>query len=204
MTRRTFILLAAGLTLGAATPVRAHHILGLPHYEYKDNYPQAPVLEYPAQTGPYDVLLSAYPGRPVPGEPASVVVYIKDRETGAPYGTPVSLRVRTQGAFGEGREILPPTRRAPTTNQFKYTVTFPEAGEYIVELTVDVEGQVEVIPFLMVAGDPRAPATVPLLVAAGLALLVIAVRAVKIKRARRQSHRARAEAQPRAAWRRTP
>ena len=52
-----------------ASSAAAHHILGLPHYSYKENYPQAPTLEYPAFTGPYDILLTSYPGKPVPQEP---------------------------------------------------------------------------------------------------------------------------------------
>lgn len=177
-------------------PAHAHHILGLPHYAYKDNFPQAPVLEYPANVGPYHVLLTSYPGRPVPGEATSVVFYITETASGAPYLTPVSLRVSTQATFGSNREIVPPTVHEPTLNQFKYTVTFPEAGEYTVELTMDVDGRTEVIPFLVVAGNPRAPATVPLTVGAGLILLVVVVRAVKRKQARRAEAAASGAPQP--------
>ena len=60
-----------------ASSAAAHHILGLPHYSYKENYPQVPVLEYPATTGPYEVLLVCYPGKPNPGEPANLVFDIK-------------------------------------------------------------------------------------------------------------------------------
>ena len=44
----------------------AHHILGLPHYSYKENYPQVPTLEYPATSGPYDILMtSSWPRPPI-------------------------------------------------------------------------------------------------------------------------------------------
>lgn len=185
--RRIILLLCGGLPLLFASPAWAHHILGLPHYAYKDNFPQAPVLEYPAQAGPYDLLLSSYPGRPVPGESASVVFYITETATGAPYLIPVSVRVLTQATFGRDREIIPPSVHEHTLNQFKYTFTFPDAGEYVVELTMDVEGTPEVIPFLMVVGDPTAPALVPLTVIGGLTLLAVVVRAIKRKRARRKA-----------------
>lgn len=175
------------LTLTMSAPVEAHHILGVPHYAYKDNFPQVPVLEYPAQAGPYDVLLSAYPGKPVPGEAASLVFYMTVRATGLPYLTPVSVRVLTAATFGTGREIMAPAVHEHTLNQFKYTVTFPEDGEYVVELTMDVEGTPEVIPFLLVAGNPRSPVAVPLGVGAGLLFLAIIVRALKLKRARREA-----------------
>ena len=200
-TMRTILgVVAVMAAFALAAPAWAHHIIGLPHYAYKDNYPQAPVLEYPATTGPYDVLLTSYPGRPEPAEVANIVIYIKDRETGEPYLTPISLRIETQAMFGRGREILPATPRDQITNQFKYGITFPSAGEYIVELTMDVEGQTEVIPFLMVAGNPRAPATVPLALAGGLGLFFIVVRAIKLKRARR-ARAAGATEQPAAASR---
>ena len=153
------------------------------------------MLEYPAQTGPYDVLLTSYPGRPEPGEVANVVIYIKNRNTGEPYLTPVSLRVETQATFGRGHEIMPPTRREQSTNQFKYSIEFPYAGEYIVELSMDVEGQTEVIPFLLVAGNPRAPLLVPGMIAGGLTGLFIVVRAIKRKRDRR-ARAAEAKQQP--------
>lgn len=49
--------------------------------------------------------------------------------------------------------VQPPTEHEPSTNQHKYFVTFPNS-ECIAELTLDVEGKAEVIPFLMVAGRP--------------------------------------------------
>lgn len=186
MRRRAFTGLLVAAALLTTTPAFAHHILGLPHYAYKENYPQAPVLEYPAQSGPYDILLTSYPGRPEIGERAHLVVYIRNRTTGEPYRQPISLRVHEDVPFGQGREILPPTAREHTANQFKYGITFPKAGEYIVELSMDVEGLPEVIPFLMVAGNPRAPITIPLLVGGGLVAFGITIRAIKRKRARRQ------------------
>lgn len=164
----------------------AHHILGLPHYSYKENYPQAPTLEYPATTGPYDVLMTSFPGRPVPGEPTSIAFYIKDRNTGLPYELPVSVRVLKTATFGANTVIMEPLIHEPTGNQHKYVVTFPEDGEYIAELTMDVEGKPEVIPFLMIAGEPTATKSVVIAMGAGLGVFLVIVRAVKLKRDRRR------------------
>lgn len=178
--------LALAILLLWPASASAHHILGLPHYSYKENYPQAPTLEYPATTGPYDVLMTSYPGMPVPGEPATIAFYIKNRQTGLPCDKPVTVRVLQTFTFGANREILPSTARQPFDNQHKYTVTFPEDGEYVVELTMDVEGQTEVIRFAMVAGNPTA--TTSILVGLGIAFLlfVVTVRAIKKKRQRRR------------------
>lgn len=174
------------LVLLALLPTRAgaHHILGLPHYSYKENYPQAPTLEYPATTGPYDVLMTSFPGQPVPSERTTIAFYIKDRNTGLPYDRPVSLRVLQTATFGANAVIQGPTIHEPTTNQHKYFVTFPQDGEFIAELTMDVEGKPEVIPFLMIVGRPSAAKSIVIAAAIGLAAFLLAVRAVRIKRNR--------------------
>ncbi|RMF70945.1 MAG: 4Fe-4S binding protein [Planctomycetota bacterium] len=175
------------LLLLALLPARAeaHHILGLPHYSYSENYPQNPTFEYPAQTGPYDVVLTCYPGRPNPGEPANLSFYIKNRNTGAPYTPPVVVRVLQTFTFGRNREILPPTSVEPFEVTHQLSATFPETGEYVVELKMDVEGKPEVIPFALTVGDETATASVLVAAGTGLALFLIIVRAIKIKQRRR-------------------
>ena len=164
--------------------VSAHHILGLPHYSYKDNYPQAPTLEYPATTGPYDPLLTSYPGNPVPNQRANLAFYIKDRHRDTPYDRPVSVRVLKTSTFGRNHVIVPASAVEPFDQLHKLAVQFPDDGEYIVELTMQVEGQAEVIPFLMVAGKPSASRSVIIAVVISLALFVVIVRTIKIKRDR--------------------
>jgi hypothetical protein len=168
-----------------AGPARAHHILGLPHYSYKENYPQVPTLEYPATTGPYDVLLTSYPGIPNPGDAASVTIYIKNRKTEQAYAQPVQVRVLQTFTFGRNREVLAPTRVVPLDQTHKFNATFPEDGEYVVELSMQVEGQTEVIPFLVLAGEPSATSSILVALAIGLLLFVVVIRAIAIKRKRR-------------------
>ncbi len=164
----------------------AHHILGLPHYSYKENYPQRPTLEYPATTGPYDVLFTSYPGVPVPGEPANLAFYIKDRESKRVYDEPLTIRVLRTATFGDNELILPSTTRTPFDHEYKLHMTFPIDGEYIVELSMSVEGRVEVIPFLMIAGEPGAAGSIAAASAIGLVLVLVGVRAIQKKRRRRQ------------------
>lgn len=178
-----FIMLA--LICTAPPSASGHHILGLPHYSYKENFPQAPTLEYPATSGPYDILLTSYPGKPIPGQPATVSFYVKNRETDEPYDRPITMRVLQTFTFGESKVIESPVISEPFMQPHKVTVTFPEDGEYVVELTMEVEGKPEIIPFIMTAGEPSAVTSV--LIATGLFLVVfvVTVRAIKIKRARR-------------------
>lgn len=149
-----------------AKPAHGHHILGLPHYSYKENYPQRPTLEYPATTGPYDVLFTSYPGVPIPGEPANLAFYIKNGSTGAVYVQTVKLRVLETSTFGANSVVLPETDVPCFDNEHKVQCVFPLDAEYIVELSLEVEGRVEVIPFLVVAGSPTALTSVALAVAA--------------------------------------
>ncbi len=170
-------LMATGSALG-------HHVLGLPHYSYKENYPQRPTLEYPATTGPYDVLLTSYPGAPVPGEPANLAFYIKNRLTGEVYDRPVAARILQTSTFGDNVIVMESTTRTPFDNEYKFYATMPTEGEYVVELSLPVEGRVEVIPFLLVVGNPTAAASFVVVGAFLLVIVLVAVRAIQVKRRR--------------------
>lgn len=182
---RSVVFLGISLFIVFSSPAWAHHILGLPHYSYKENYPQTPTLEYPAQSGPYHILMTCYPGKPVPGESANLAIYIKDMEQDQPYTQPITVRVLQTFTFGRSRDILP-ARIVPFYEQpHEVTVTFPTDGEYIVELTLEVEGKLEVIPFLMVAGEPTATLSVLAGTGGFLAVFFIVIRAIRIKVRRR-------------------
>lgn len=182
-------LFAILVVLVCAKPAAAHHILGLPHYSYKENYPQRPTLEYPATTGPYDILLMSYPGHPKPGKPANLAFYIKNRETNAVYAAPVTVRILRTSTFGDSTVVMPSTERRPFDNEHKFQFAFPDDGEYVVELSVDVEGKREVIPFLMVAGEPTATTSFLIAAAFALVLVFVVIRAVQKKRRRRDKRR---------------
>jgi len=49
------LLLLAVTVLFFAPPAAAHHVAGLPHYGYAENYPQVPLTEQNAQAGEYNV-----------------------------------------------------------------------------------------------------------------------------------------------------
>ncbi len=185
--KKAAVATALAVILLTPATARAHHILGLPHYSYKENYPQAPVLEYPATTGPYSVLLQSYPGKPKPGEQVNLVFDIKNTKTGIRYQQPINVRVLQTFTFGENREILSVTKQPLSDVLYKFYPTFPEDGEYIVELTMDVEGREETIGFAMVVGDPGAATSIVIAVGCGLAVFLISVRAIKKKRDRRKA-----------------
>lgn len=130
----------------------------------------------------------------MPGEAANLAFYVKNHSTGVPYEHSITVSVLQTFTFGRNRVVLPATEVQPFEVPHKLTVTFPEDGEYIVELTMDVEGTPEVIPFMMIAGDPTATVSVLIAIGLGLAVFVITVRAIKIKQARRSRKIAMANA----------
>lgn len=184
--RVSLLVLSGALVLLPADVASAHHILGLPHYSYKENYPQRPTLEYPATTGPYEVLLTSYPGVPIPGEPANLAFYIRDAVSGTVYDETITMRVLQTYTFGDNTLIVPPTTRTPFDNEYKYHVTLPVDGEYVVELSMPVEGRVEVIPFLIVVGNPTDTGSVVLAASLFVVILLVAIRAIQKKRERRR------------------
>jgi len=181
----------AGIVFFSPKVVRAHHILGLPHYSYKENYPQVPVMEIPATTGPYRVVFQCYPGEPNPGEPTNLVFYIKDSTSDKPYDRHVGIRVLQTFTFGNNHEIQVPADVQPFDGLHKLSATFPEDGEYVVELTMLVEGQTEVIPFPVIAGDPTATLSIVAAIGAGLLVFLVVVRAIKVKAKRRRRNEER-------------
>jgi hypothetical protein len=53
-----FLTILAFLGVFFALPVRAHHIAGLPHYGYTENYPQVPLTEQTEEVGDFSVSLT--------------------------------------------------------------------------------------------------------------------------------------------------
>ncbi len=54
-----FVLVLACIFI-ASTSLKAHHYKGLPHYNYFDNYPQVPILEYIEETPNYEAFVTIY------------------------------------------------------------------------------------------------------------------------------------------------
>ena len=105
--RKPWFVLASAVLLWTAA-ASAHHILGLPHYSYKENYPQVPTLEYPAQSGPFQILLTCYPGKPEPGEAANLAIYIQHKTDYEPYNQAIQVRVLQTFTFGRNSNNTAP------------------------------------------------------------------------------------------------
>ncbi|MBI4061151.1 MAG: 4Fe-4S binding protein [Elusimicrobia bacterium] len=181
---RTDAALLILFALLLAPPARAHHIIGIPHYAYDKSFPQAPVLRLRDKIGPYEVTLTAYPGNPKPGEKSEIHVYVADPATNAPYEKPVLLEAHRLRIFGFQEKIADAGEGLVDMGLHKFQVFYPVEANYEVVLVLPGLDGTSTLRFPMVIGEPGSPWRDVALFGGGFLALVVAVRAVKIKRAR--------------------
>lgn len=177
-------LLLVGL-FSVGTP--AHHIMGIPHYSYDENYPQAPVITYKVMAGPYVVELTGYPGKPAPHELSQMHAYIyQAKEKTRVFPGPIQARVE-RDRLGEQEVVFGPVDTRFDENLHKFSPVYQEPGVYRVRLEMQLEGQPYEIDFPIEVGYPGNPLWGFAGWIAGLVLLVVIIRATKIKMTRRRA-----------------
>lgn len=167
----------------------AHHILGIPHYKYSEDYPQIPYLEVLAQVGDHDLVFTHFPGFPRPGEAVRLKLYVHDRKTGEVFREPLSVTVVEKRFLRGAEPVAPPfeirTGSGPERNDYKFFLTFSEPESYEVRVRFPTAVGDETVPFPVSIGktDDR-----PLIFAAAglLGATVVAVAVVKRRRRRRR------------------
>ena len=188
------VLVAALLAVALPAPAPAHHILGIPHYKYSDEYPQIPYMEVVAQVGPHELVFTHFPGFPEPGEAVRFKLYI--HEGSRVFRQPLRVEVVRKHFLRRGEPVAQPfdirPGSGPERNDYKFFFTFPQREAYELRLRFPTGEGIETIPFPVVIGktDDR-----PLIFGAVglLALAVASVAAVK-KRRRWRSRRRKAPA----------
>jgi hypothetical protein len=160
--------------------------MGIPHYAYDESYPQAPVITYAVEAGPYLVKVTGYPGKPGPGELAQVHAYVvRSDDPSAIFDGPIDARLERDGWLGPS-VVWGPSATRFEENLHKLSPQFGGEGHYRIRLELDLEGQPYEIDFPMVVGEPSGATATLLGWSGGLALLVVLVRAAKIKLDRRR------------------
>lgn len=183
--RRLAITASTALFVGllaAGSP--GHHIMGIPHYAYDKNYPQAPVITYKVAAGPYILELTGYPGKPVPKELTQMHAYVyrKSRKSDVFEG-PIKASVFRR-KLGQKELVFGPVGTRFEEKLHKFSPVYGVAGNYMVRMEMQIEGQPYEIDFPLVVGDPKSALWPFLSWALALAFAVVVIRAVKIKRAR--------------------
>ncbi len=178
-----------------AAPTAAHHILGIPHYKYSEEYPQIPFVEVQARTPYSDVHFTYLPGTPRPGQDVRFKLYAKRRADGTPRTPKMMVEVVKHTFLGGTEPVLAPFEieagDGPESNDFKFFLRFEEAEAYAVRVHYpDESGEIERIDFPVTIGatDDR-----PLFAGAfGVVALAVATVFV-VKRKRRPSGKKRAK-----------
>jgi len=173
-------------TIAAASPVAAHHILGVPHYAYDEDYPQTPVLTSVVTAGAYEVKMTGYPGEIVPGEPVSFHVYIKNTDSGRVFDGEATLTIRKKGLLSAGKVIYGPSTAELDERIYKFYPLFPEDASFLAELRFEDGHAQWVVDLPIVVGEAAAPWVPVGWSAAAATLLLFLLRAVAIKLRRRR------------------
>ncbi len=131
-----------------ATTASAHHIRGLPHYGYSENYPQTPTYEEIRVVDDWKVNFSYI--KIFETKNCDLAVYLKNTKTGKPYAGKIRFKV-----FGEREdpEASPyyDTHFDPT-NTFRVGWAYELDGVYIVRAQFFDEGKEYIEDFRMQIG----------------------------------------------------
>ncbi len=183
--KKSLLLFLLTLALVCPSGARAHHILGLPHYAYDERYPQTPVLTYRANAGPNELKMTGYPGVPRPGQRCTIHIYLRNIESGELFDGKVTLTVMRDRMIGTDPVVYGPLETGLELSLYKFSPQFEQEGNYTLRLEYMAEDEPWIIDLPLVVGEPGSPWTVVGSTAAGLALFLVIIRAVRIKRKRR-------------------
>lgn len=145
-----------------------HHIRGLPHYSYKENYPQVPTVEETKINGSYEIIFSYF--NIFDTGNIDLAVYMKNRATGKPYAGKMTFTVFAENERPEDTD--PYTAEPDMTNTYRVGWTHEKDGIYYLRISFnDDEGIERTEEFLLQIG--KAPANWKLIgIAAGGFLLL--------------------------------
>jgi len=180
------LLFMSFLLIVLTMPVRAHHILGIPHYSYNEDYPQTPVLTYRVEMGSHEVKMTSFPGKPRPGESCNFHVYIKHLSSGELFQDSVTLTVLLDRMIGEDSVVYGPIQAKLEEAIFKFYPLFKEEANYITRIEYFADGEPMIIDLPIVVGEPGSPWKVLAGVGAGVILFLVGIRATRIKLQRKR------------------
>ncbi len=138
--------------LGLAGSASAHHLRGIPHYSYKNNYPETPVYEVVESSDNWTVTFTYYR---IPGQQAlDLAIYIRDSLSNEPYSGAVAFKVFGQHEDPAESHMLTAYRNP--TNIYKVGWVYEDDGIYYVRITFDDTVKTQNVLFeLSVGGENR-------------------------------------------------
>ena len=175
--KRTFLTAAvlAAWVLCAGSEAQAHHIRGIPHYTYSENYPSAPMFEDVHELDHFVLRMTYYE---IPGTKAlDLALYVKNNRTGSPFQGDVTYAV-----YGENEDPLKAHSVVAYRNKnniYKAGWVYEHSGLYWVRVTFESEGKVYDDVFKLQMGDPPVNYWYLGLSAGGVVVLIIIVAILK-------------------------
>ncbi len=139
------------IALGWAPPSRAHHYKGLPHYNYFDNYPQVPYLEFSRETPRYAVYMTVYNFQGLKREQVEspdvvrFYLYIYDLDADTVYKGKASFEI-----LSDGRTLY---RTGPVMPE--------QESIYVIEHKIDAEGDLVLRANVLSPDGTRSTVDVP-------------------------------------------
>ena len=162
----------------------AHHVLGRPSYSLNEDSNTPPAMQSEVQIGDYLVTYMAFPAFPRPKQPGRINLYASRIDDGKPYDGEITFKVRLESwrswfGFGNAEEKL--GVQPPDDHVFRQGYLLNQAGDYIISVEFEADGEPYVIEFPLRIGAP--PPIGPMGIAVGLLLAVlIAVTVVQRRR----------------------
>ena len=149
--RISLVLVFLGV-LGVGGTISAHHLRGIPHYSYKNNYPETPVYEVVETADNWTVTFTYYR---MPGQQAlDLAIYIRDSLSNELYSGPVLFKVF--GQHEDPAESHTLTAYRNPTNIYKVGWVYEDDGIYYVRVTFDDSVKIQNVLFeLSVGGENR-------------------------------------------------
>jgi hypothetical protein len=159
----------------ACGPASAHHIRGIPHYSYSENYPDAPKVEHTRIVEDVTLTMTYYE---IPGtQSVDLSLYVKNNRSGKIFDGTVTYAV-----YGEDEDPLKAhsvKALKNNNNLYKAVWVYEDNGLYYIRVVFKCDGQPVDTTFKMQIGATEVDYWFLGLIGGGVLALIIAVAAIK-------------------------
>lgn len=129
--------------------IEAHHVRGLPHYAYSENYQQVPMIEETRISGGKEIIFSY--DQVFKSKNYELAVYIRDKDTNVPYNGTVKFIVFGSNESPDAAHGADVSN--PQVHTYKAGWTYEDDGLYTVRISFEDNGKKYVEDFTLQAGD---------------------------------------------------
>jgi hypothetical protein len=159
----------------ACSPAAAHHIRGIPHYTYSENYPNAPKVEYVREIDNVTLRMTYYE---IPGTTSvDLAMYVKDNRSGKSFDGNVTYAVYAEDENPLKAHSVNASKNK--NNIYKAGWSYEDKGLYFARVTFECDGQKVDEVFKMQIGATEVNYWFLGLVGGGVMALIVIVATIK-------------------------